>query len=450
VVEQKSSSIADRGLDRRQFVARSAAWAATAVAGTGAIEFLAGCGQKEEKSSTRATGLAAAGTTIPSAQLDWAMAPYPGEVRAVVGMRRGYFRDVGITIGPTPTGAKFDLTSSLAPLLSKQVDVGSGVIEVFESQLDHVQNARVFMVLDTYEGYGFFAPPESNAKSLDELMKGGMPFEQAMKPVVQQMLGRRIAVATDPAARLFYDVCFDLGGYDFKDVRRVDVDNPKIVSLALAGRVDFAAPSGGTEFVKLEQAGFKKIVDAQQIIRLTDDVRKLQLVTHSTYLTRDDVYENHYDTILRATSVIYRIIDDFERDPIGTAPDLLPFLNAYTGTALTPPQLEAVFKDVAIARNFDKAAEFFVDRRSPYNIYTVGEAQMATLRKDKVLKHPHQVSEIDGARRVWLDLRRYRDAATELFAEVKGKNPDLEKRARQHFDARNYLDAYRFLASLKS
>jgi len=329
------------------------------------------------------------------------------------------------------------------------VDVGSGVIEVFMSQLDNVQNVQSFMVLDTYLGYGFFAPPESDAVSLEELMQDGASFEDAMKRVTEQMVGKSVAAATDPAARLFYDICFDLGGYDFKEVDRVDLENPRIVSLALAGQVDFAGPSGGTEFVKLDKAGFKKVVDAKQLIENTDDARALQLVTHSTYATRSDLLSKDYETFLRATSVIYRVIDDFERDPRGTAADLLPYLNAYTGTDLTPAELEGAFNQVAEARNFEDAAEFFVGD-SPYNVDRVCEAQMEELRKQNVLKEDHEVEEVNGAKRIWEDLRRYRDAAEPLFDEVKGKDPELERQARDQFDARNYLDAYRFLASLKS
>src|SRR3954469_11028274 len=100
----------DRTFDRRTLVANSARVAALAIASGGAASLLAACGQKEQAAVSIPTGLAEPGSTIPSSNLTWAMAPYPDETLAVIGMRRGYFKDVGITIGPTSTGAKFDLT----------------------------------------------------------------------------------------------------------------------------------------------------------------------------------------------------------------------------------------------------------------------------------------------------------------------------------------------------
>ena len=436
-------------LSRRVLLVRAARASAATLAGGALSTVLAACGQKEAKAVVLPSGLAAPGTTIPSAHINWAMAPFPDETLAVIGMNKGYFKDVGIDIGPTPRGAKIDLTASLAPLLSNQVQVGSGVIEVWESELDNTSVPRTFVILDTFEGYGFFAPPGSKMKTLVDFMNAGQTFEQAIRSTMAQLKGKKVALATDPAARLFYKICLSLGGLNPGDMNRSDLQNSNILEAALAGKTDIAAPSGGVEIIKLKKTGFKTLVDEHLLLKLSNDARRLQLVSHSTYVTRADYYAENYPTILRAASVIYRILDELRHDHAAAAAAQLPFLNAYTGTKLTESDLAQVHKTIAVLRTFDEMGEFLTQPSSPNDIYTDGQAQIDQLVADKVLKHPHKVAEVEGATRVWLDLHRYRDAADKLKAAVGGKNAALAAKAQAQYNARNYLDAYRFYASIK-
>jgi ABC-type nitrate/sulfonate/bicarbonate transport system substrate-binding protein len=444
----ETDRMSDPTMDRRAFVGSAARFASLPLVAGGLGAFLAACGQKTESAATNVpTGLATAGSTIPASQLSWAMAPFPDETVAVIAMRRGYFDDVGIKIKPTSTGAKLDLTESLAPLLSKQVDVGSGVIEVFASQLDNTQAARVFLLLDTFEGFALYAPPGSSIKTVDEFVAQGQSFDQALKSAMGQLKGKRVALATDPGARLFYNLLFSVGGISAKDFQRRDLSNPNIVAAALAGKTDIAAPSGGVEVIKLESEGFKLIVNQRQFTEQSNDRRRLQLISHSTYVTRADVLENEYETILRAGSAVFRVLDDLRKDHPAAAGDQLPFLNSYTGTKLTEPQLAKIHKTIARLRTFDEMGDLLTGATNPNNIYLNVQAQIDQLRKDKVLKNPHTVGEVDASRRVWEDLKRYRAESDRLFRALGGTRPDVVAKARKHYDARNYLDSYRFLAA---
>lgn len=434
-------------MDRRAFVTGAARVASLPLVGGSAAAFLAACGQKEEAVAKLPTGLAAAGSTIPSSELAWAMAPYPDETIAVIGMKRGYFEDVGITIKPTDTGAKLDLTSSVAPLLSKQVDVGSGVIEVFASQLDNSSATKVFLLIDTYEGFALFAEPDSPMKSVQEFVDAGQPFDTALKSAMAQFKGKRVSLATDPGARLFFKLLFEVGDLDVKDIERRDLSNPNILAAALAGKTDIAGPSGGVEVIKLESEGFKRIINQREFTSQSQDERKLQLISHSTYVTRADVLDDDYETILRAASVVFRVLDDLRKDHAGAAASQLPFLNAYTGTKLTQPQLLKIHETIARLRTFDEMGQLLEGADNPDNIYVNVQAQIDQLRKDKVLKKAHTVAEVDASKRVWTDLRRYRTASDELFASLGDGSPDVVTRARAQYDARNYLDSYRFLAA---
>ncbi|MEA2341830.1 MAG: hypothetical protein QOG11_1907 [Solirubrobacteraceae bacterium] len=437
----------DPAMNRRAFVGHACRIGSGALLAASSGGLLAACGQKQAKAVSISSALAAPGTTIPTAQLSWAMAPYPDETMAVIAMRQGWFSDVGIQIGPTATGAKFDLTESIAPLVSRQVDVGSGVFEVFASQLDTSNTVRSFVTFDTFEGFGFMAPPEAkDLKSVQEFQAEGQAFEQAVRSTMAQLKGKTVGTATDPASRLFYNICFDLGGVRPSDFDRKDLANPSIVSAALSSRLDIAAPSGGVEIVRLRSQGFKTLLDVRTLIKESGDARRLQLVTHGVYLTRSDYYDQHYETMLRAASVIYRVLDQLRADHAKAASYQLPFLNAYTGTKLTESQLAQIHKTVAVLRTFDEMPEFY-EGTDANNIYIDAQAQIDQLHQDHVLKKPHKVGEIEGAHRVYRDLLRYKAESDRLFKAVGSQGADLVRRARAQYDARNYLDSYRFLAA---
>ncbi len=439
----------NRDVNRRQFVAGAGRVATLPLFGGAAASVLAACGQKEETTKGPAAGLAAPGTTIPRVDVDWAMAPFPDETVAVIAMKEGYFDDVGIKIGPSATGAKLDITSSPAPLFSGQVQVGSGVIEAFIPQLDTVTQIKSFVYLGNFNGTVIMAPPGSSAKTVDDFMSEGDTFEVALKKTMAQLKGKSVALATDPAARFFYRTVFDLGGISSKDFDRKDLSSTNIVNLALAGRVDFPAPSGGVELLTLRNRGFKTLVSDGEMIEKSNDPRRFQLAIHSGYLTTKKYYDEHYETILRAASVVYRALQDVQDNFSRAASDQLPFLNAYAGFELTKPQLHGIHESVANLKTFDTVETYFGDKESPLNIDTVAKAQIAALRKDGVLKKEHTPSDLEGAKRVWDDLRRYKAESDKLFADkgVAKGSQQLVARAHQQYDAFNYLDSYRFLAA---
>ena len=436
----------ERGVSRRQFFEDASRVAALPLAGGAVASVLAACGQKSETVSALPKGLADPGTSIPQVHVDWAMAPFPDETSAAIGMKRGYFDDVGITIGPTSTGAKIDITSNPAPLLSGQVQVGSGVIEAFIPQLDTVQEITSFVYMGNFTGTVIMAPPGSSAKTLNDFLHEGDSFDVAIKKTMAQLKGKSVALATDPAARFFYRTVFDLGGISDNDIDRKDLSSTNIVNLALAGKVDFPAPSGGVELLTLQAHGFKTLVSDGEIIAESHDPRRFQLAIHSGYLTTKKYYGDNYETILRAAFVEYRVMQAINDNPSAAARDQLPFLNAYAGFELTQAKLIGIYKSVANIQTFDSVRTYFTDQKSALNIYNVANAQIKVLRQDNVLKKDHSPSELEGAKRVWEDLRRYRDESNKLFDQSPG-NKELVRKARQQYDAFNYLDSYRFLAA---
>jgi hypothetical protein len=81
-------------------------------------------------------------------------------------------------------------------------------------------------------------------------------------------------------------------------------------------------------------------------------------------------------------------------------------------------------------------------------VYTAGAAQLAALRQQKVLRQEHTVAQALGAQQVWQDLVAYRTKADALFQAHAAGDARVLATARQLYQQRNYLDAYRALATL--
>lgn len=434
----------DTEISRRTLLRRSAGLAVAVglIPGAG---LLAGCGQGEESSDMGdAAALAKPGTDIPSKSIDFSMSPFADDTLAVIAMKLGYFDDVGIKIGPTSTGAKLNLTESIAPLVSDQVQAGSAVFQVLLSKLDSVRNVKAFVVHSTFAGFAFFAA-KSGAPTVEALVKSGVPFPEAIKQAIAPYKGKSVTLSDDPSAQLFYDLVFDLAGLseDDFDVRRVS--NANMVNLALAGKTDLAAPSGGPQVVRLAGEDLPLVVSQQQVLEVSKDPRRLGLVNHSAYVTRADLFHDDYESVLRMASAIFRASDLVRKDPDAASAEQLPFLNSYAGSDLTKEDLAFLQGPISRERTFDEMDTYYA-RPGSFNLTTAGDAQIKSFREKKVLKRAHTVAEIDGASKVWRDLVDYRRRADELFDKV-GDDPMVAK-ARAQYDARNYLDAYRFLASL--
>ncbi|MBO9533653.1 MAG: hypothetical protein J7513_11845 [Solirubrobacteraceae bacterium] len=437
-------------LRKRGAFARSAR--TLACAGLLASPFLAGCsGQGGEDSAAASSPATKAdltpGVDIPTAKVDFSMAPFADDTIAAIGTKLGYFKDNGIQIGPEANGAKLALTANVAPLISGQVDAGSAVFEVLLSKLDTVDNVRTFVVHGSFEGFALFAPIGSDAKSVKELEAEGKPFDVALKEAIGQFKGDTLAFSNDPSIQLFYSLLFDVAGVKEADFDVSRVANAQVVNLALAGRAELAAPSGGPQVERLASSGLKEIVNEQQILAASTDERRLALVNHSTYVTTKKFYDENYNTVLRMAGAVYRSLDLIRKDPQAAAAAQLPYLNAYAGSKTTPKQLAFLHETITHERTFDEMADYFT-RDNAFNVYTSGAAQIAELRKKQVLRKPHEVDELDGAKQVYLDMLDLKNRSAKLLKEKATGDPAVLKVARERYEQRNYLDAYRALATL--
>src|SRR3984885_9456668 len=63
------------------------------------------------------------GTDIPAATIKFGMRPYADNTFYIIGMKKGWFQDVGITFEPAPYGLKANDSNVTTLLLNGQLDI---------------------------------------------------------------------------------------------------------------------------------------------------------------------------------------------------------------------------------------------------------------------------------------------------------------------------------------
>jgi ABC-type nitrate/sulfonate/bicarbonate transport system substrate-binding protein len=87
------------------------------------IAFLIGGSAAAETPDRFAPAPPEPGTDIPAATTKFGMRPYADNTFYVIGMKNGWFQDVGITFDPAPYGLKANDSNVTTLLLNGQLDI---------------------------------------------------------------------------------------------------------------------------------------------------------------------------------------------------------------------------------------------------------------------------------------------------------------------------------------
>lgn len=428
-------------------VSRRAVLAALA---TGAAGMSAGCAQAPSSGGSAAdftpsSDLATPGDTIPEVSVQTAFTPYGDELLGVAGVDRGYYEAVGITVEPQPYGAQLDLLMTMTPLVNGQVELGAGYVPTIARQIDTVQDVVGFCISDVSYTYRIVAP-QGQYRTVAQEMADGADFTTALTTVLAQLKGETM-ICVEGGSPLFRDTVAQAGGLDLEqDVSIEFLSSSDMVRAAAAGRASFLSPSSAVHIVQLQQDGWESLVDLRQVIDNlpAEDTLPLRF-TYSGLITTTAYAEANLETLLRFTSVIYRLIDDMQADPEGTAGQFVDYVNSYTGTDLSAAQLAGTFDEIYSLRNFEDASGFYTDSDDPFFYETVATANLQVLADQEVIDDGHTPDELSIAGQIYTALLRYREAADQALAAAPDST--LRTRAQAQYDARNYLDAYRFAAA---
>ena len=282
------------------------------------------------KPSTKTYALATpeAGSDIPAATVKFGMRPYADNTYFVVGMEKGWFKDVGITIDPAPYGLKTTEEQWVSLLLNHQVDMNSATCSIMLTSYKTTDQLKCIGLAVTFYGQVMLANPKLGLKTVKDYVDGGATFTDALKQALSPMVGKTVYIPPDIADKEFNETPFKLAGLAAPNY--VTQDDPQMLLLGKSERLDFMHPAGAPIAQTMLDAGWTPIYDTGQLLKYGPgglDSPLEALVSNNGWGATADYINSHQTTVMRFASVVWRIFDSLDKDPKGYAV-FAPYLNS--------------------------------------------------------------------------------------------------------------------------
>ena len=424
---------------------------------------LAACGGDDDAADTSGTSDTAAGTDIPKAEMKFAFYPCCADNAIfAVAIEKGFLKDVGIDVLP-PEGHQYTLFDQIVPSMQRgdQDAAGMFIQGYLQTLSTFGQDIPPILFHDIYVGYAILKAPDNDAKTAEDFMAEGMAFPAAAKAAVQQLRGEEVFTPPHGTVQPPYpDVFLSYGDMKYPDDLKLKfLEDPKIVELSTTpGRMKWAIPYAAPVLVQMIREGWKPVINVNMIFENDNESeqanRMRTLVGSSGVIAQRDWVEANEDTALRFISTIYRAIDYVE-DP-ATQKDgwkiIADLINATQGLKLIPEDIGTIFEEVDPLFPWDEqGSTLWEDESAPYHVRSSLKTQIASLVENKTL--PDKEYDLDRflvAEKLYQRMKALQAEADGLIeeadsAELEGDKAQLVKKARDHYDWHNYLDAVRFL-----
>ena len=395
------------------------------------------------------------GTDIPMAEVNFGMRPYADNTFYVIAMKKGWFEDAGIKIGPGELGLKVTDTNVTALLLNGQLDMSSQYCPLMLPTYKSSNKLKCIAFTDNFLGTAILANPELGLKTLKEYIAEGMSFDEAIRAALQPVDGKTLVGSPVLSKRPFEEAVQEFAGVKWN----LDLmDDAKALVLAKAGRIDFVDPEGAPIVYTLMQAGWTNLVDVGDLYNygpggVGSPIEKL--VTIVGIASNADFVNENQNTILRFLSVMWRTLAAVDKD--SSLYELqAPYLNSVAGTDLDAKGIEETVAILHPYSSFEYNEKYYVDETSLLYYKNAWPAIIGDWAdKGLVPKDAVTTEEFVWGAPIWHQMKDYQAKSAALIADLEGKSLDAEKqelldRAKQYFEWFNFLDAYRLATAASS
>lgn len=398
---------------------------------------------------------ASAGKDIPQVEISLGMRPYANDLIFVAGIKQGFFKDVGLTVTPVPYGRKVLPDQAIPLLVNRQIDLMALYPPDVIATMDSVQNIRFIALTDLFQGFAILARPGSNVKTVGQFMAEGASFEEAMKRTMAQLKGKTFVTAPVVDNRIFLETVFALGGMNMsKDTKLIVTPDSNALQLESGGQVDFASPTGAPFTAQLRGAGWIPLVTPLDVLSnmpAGPGSPTAALVGTPGVASDAEWARQHPETVLRFTSVMFRIIEQEQSDPEPMLRSMLDYVNAFAGTSLDIAGLKLTIEALSPLSNFEFQKKYFDDQNSALFYRTAFNAAVKfNVDKGVLPKGQYDADDVIWAGEVYHDLVALKQASDNLLKQFEGKglsaaNQALVEQAKRFYTWYDYLDAYRLL-----
>src|ERR1700678_3975450 len=372
---------------------------------------------------------AEAGTDIPKATIKFGMRPYADNTFYYIGMKKGWFDDVGIKFDPAPYGLKANDSNLSTLLLNGQLDIISEFCPLMLPTYKDARTLKCIGFTDNFLANAILANPALKLKSFKDYVAEGKPFKEALELALAPMKGKTLVGAPELSDRAFEEYVNKTGDAGFK---LQVLDDAKSLVLAKSGREDFVNPEGAPIVYTLRQAGWTNLVDIDDLIKNGPggvDSPIEPLIGIVGIGGNSDYLNSHQNTVLRFLSVVWRVIDATKKDP--SLYELqAPYLNSMAGTSLDG---KGVADTVAILHpftTFDDNTQYYDDKASTTYYANVWTAVIKNFEEHNILPAGKVTADdVVWGGPIWRQMVDYRTKTDEILKKFAGATltPDKQK-----------------------
>src|ERR1700749_1838088 len=140
------------------------------------------------------------GTDIPAATIKFGMRPYADNTFYIIGMKKGWFQDVGITFDPAPYGLKANDSNVTTPLLNGQLDIISEFCPLMLPTYKDANKLKCIAFTDNFLANAILANPALNLKTFKDYVGEGKNYDEALKSALAPMKGKTLVGAPELSA----------------------------------------------------------------------------------------------------------------------------------------------------------------------------------------------------------------------------------------------------------
>jgi ABC-type nitrate/sulfonate/bicarbonate transport system substrate-binding protein len=395
------------------------------------------------------------GSDIPPATVKFGMRPYADNTYFVIGMEKGWFKDVGITIDPQPYGLKTTEEQWVSLLLNRQVDMNSATCSILLTSYKTTDQLKCTGLAVTFYGQAMLANPKLGLKTLKDYVEGGMSFNDALKAALTPLTGKTVYIPPGVAAKEFTETPFRLAGLDLP--KYVTQDDPQMLLLGKSERLDFMHPAGAPIAQTMLDAGWTPVYDSGQLLKYGPggvDSPLEPMVSNNGWAATADYINSHQTTAMRFASVVFRIFDAVQKDSSLYAV-FTPYLNSVAGTSLDGDGVRRTVENLDPFVTFDAQSKYFLDKNHPEYYGNSMGALIKSLESSGTIRTGVTADELIWAAPMYLEMLDYKNKSDALFKQAEGKTLAADKqqlltKARQLYEWFNFLDAYRLATAAVS
>jgi len=381
--------------------------------------------------------------------IQFGMIPYGDHTNAIIGIRKGWFKEVGIDINYTV----LKVEGVVPALKNKTHEVVSTSPGIIMSSYDSAPNLYMIAFGDLFQGYALMSQPEGNYKNYQSFLNDGLSEALAMKATIKQLEGKTFAYPAEAAVKPFIDLILKKGEIDLNSINTKVVDDPTAVNLMRSNKADFQV-GGAPSRITLEKEGFIPLISSIDLVRTAKpsaESDELSSVFPDGWAVHRDFYKKEFKTVMRLASVNYRIARFIKNNQDEALAIHMPFLSEVTGEKFDIADGKVIYNSLDPFYSFEDQKDWYHNPNSPLYYIHVNGSVINNFEENNIYENEApDVEDIIFADDVYYKLEEYKLKAEAAFMQIEeqdllSKKPELNKiieKAKHFFSIYNFLDAY--------